>query len=122
MKAQNRSRVTNGSKLVAGVDGRTKTARRYKDLVASFSADLGTLNEGQRAIVAQAAALTVQSERLNGAMLRGEMADIEQIVRCANVLSRSLKQIRAWASAKPKTTMMADYLAKLEAAKNEGSK
>jgi hypothetical protein len=111
MKAQNRSKVTNGSKLVAGVDGRSADARRYKDLVASFSAGLDALNEGQRAIVSQAAALTLQSERMNGAILRGELVDTEQLVRISNVLSRSLAQIREWAKPKGKPSLQ-DYLAR----------
>jgi hypothetical protein len=91
-----RSRVTNGSKAIAGVDGRSAEARRYRDLAMSFADDLGgadILTEAQRALVAQAAALTVQSERLQGTMLRGEAVDIEQQTRVANSLSRTLNRL-----------------------------
>ena len=57
--------VTNGAKMIAGVDGRSAEARRYRDLAMSFADDCGgaaSLTEAQRALVAQAAALTVQSE------------------------------------------------------------
>ena len=58
--------------------------------------DLGgaaMLTEAQRALVSQAAGLTVQSERLQGAMLRGEPVDVEQQTRVANVLARTLSRL-----------------------------
>jgi hypothetical protein len=36
-----RSRVTNGSQLLAGVDGRTAAARRYRDLCMALADDMG---------------------------------------------------------------------------------
>jgi hypothetical protein len=84
--ASQRSRVTNGSKLVAGLDGRSAEARRYRDLQLSYADDAGgadSLTEAQRALIAQAADLTIQSERLRGAMLRGEAVDVEQQSRVA---------------------------------------
>jgi hypothetical protein len=91
-----RSRVTNGGKMIAGVDGRSAEARRYRDLCMSFADDLGGaagLTESQRALVRQAAALTVQSEKLQGALLRGEDVSDEQMTRVANSLSRTLQRL-----------------------------
>ena len=51
-----RSRVTNGRKLVAAVDGRSAEARRYRDLVMSLADDLGgalAVTEAQRALIRQ---------------------------------------------------------------------
>ncbi len=63
-----RSAVSNGSRMhPKGVDGRSTQARRFKDLVTSFAAGLGddaSLNEVDRALIRNAAALTVQCERL----------------------------------------------------------
>jgi hypothetical protein len=92
----NRSRVTNGSKLVAAVDGRSASARRYKDVAFSLADDLGGasgLTEAQRALIRQIAAMTVQSERLQGAVLRGELVDVEQLTRLSNALSRMLHRL-----------------------------
>jgi hypothetical protein len=36
-----RSRVTNGSKFISGVDGRSAEARRFRDLAMSFADDAG---------------------------------------------------------------------------------
>jgi hypothetical protein len=88
-----RSRVTNGKDLLANVDGRTAAARRYRDLTISLADDLGgaaSLTEAQRAPVRQAAAMIVQSERLQGEVLRGEVVDCEQLTRLANAATRIL--------------------------------
>lgn len=91
-----RSRVTNGSKLVAGLDGRSAEARRYRDLAMSFADDLGgagKLTEAQRTLIAQAATLQVQSERVQAAVLRGEVIDVEQLTRLANASMRILSRL-----------------------------
>jgi len=41
MKARGRSKVTNGSRLLPDVDGRTVRARRMRDLIQAHTADLG---------------------------------------------------------------------------------
>src|ERR1700733_12868955 len=100
-----RSRVTNGKELLANIDGRSTEARRYRDLCFSFADDCGGaagLTEVQRALVRQAAALTVQSEKLQSAMIRGEAIDDEQMTRVANSLSRTLQRLgRKRVSPKP---------------------
>jgi hypothetical protein len=106
-----RSRTTNGKQLLAGIDGRSAEARRYRDLCLSFADDLGGaagLTESQRALVRQAAALTVQSEKLQGAMLRGEAIDDEQMTRVANSLSRTLARLGRKVE---KRVTVQDYLA-----------
>jgi hypothetical protein len=91
-----RSRITNGSQLLAGIDGRTAAARRYRDLTISLADDLGgasSLMEAQRALVRQAAAMIVQSEKLQGEVLRGEIVDCEQLTRLANAATRILSRL-----------------------------
>ena len=117
-----RSRVTNGSKMVAGVDGRSADARRYRDLAMSFADDLGgaaVLTEAQRALVFQAASLVVQSEALNGAMIRGELVDVEQQTRVANALGRTLNRLGIRKRAPTKLTVP-EYLAQRDAREAAG--
>jgi hypothetical protein len=112
-----RSRVTNGAKMIAGVDGRSADARRYRDLAMSFADDCGgaaSLTEAQRALVAQAAALTLQSERLQGAMIRGENVDVEQQTRVANSLARTLSRLRIRKQVSRKLSVP-EYLAQRDA-------
>jgi len=94
----NRSAVSNGSTVLAGVDGRSAEGRRYRDLVISYAEPLGgvaSLSEENSALVRQCAALTMQSERMQSAIVRGEAVDCEQVTRIANALSRTLSAIRS---------------------------
>jgi hypothetical protein len=90
------SAVTNGNRLLPGIDGRSKSARRYRDLIRAYAGDLGgeaNLTEIQRSAVRQAAALTVQSESMQAQIIRGEMVDADQLVRVSNLLARMLKSM-----------------------------
>src|SRR5437660_3148817 len=74
-KSHGRSRVGNGAKLLPMTDGRSATARRFKDLVGDISADLGgvaMLSEGQRQLIRRAAMLSAECERLEAMSARGE--------------------------------------------------
>jgi hypothetical protein len=117
----NRSRVTNG-KMIAGVDGRSAEARRYRDLCQSFADDCGgaaALTEAQRSLVRQAATLTIQGELLQGAMIRGEPVDVEQQTRVANSLSRTLHRLGVRKRASAKLTVH-EYLERRDARRAQG--
>lgn len=110
-----RSRVTNGRKLVAGLDGRSAEARRYKDLCLSLAGDLGgtsVMGAGQTALVRQAAAMIVQSEKLHGAVLRGEVIDTEQLTRLANAATRIIGALkRGRPTPRSETPSLSAYMA-----------
>ena len=109
-----RSRITNGKQLLAKVDGRTADARRYRDLTISLADDLGGaagLSEAQRALVRQAAAMIVQSEALQAAVLRGELVDVEQLTRLANAATRILTRLGIKRRPYNPTPSLHDYLA-----------
>jgi hypothetical protein len=113
--SRQRSRITNGSKLVAAVDGRSAEARRYKDVAFSLADDLGGaagLTEAQRALVRQVAAMTVQSEKLQGAVLRGEEVDIEQLTRLSNALSRMLHRLGLKRAKRIPSSPLADHFSR----------
>jgi hypothetical protein len=113
--SRQRSRITNGSKLVAAVDGRSAEARRYKDVAWNLADDLGGaagLTEAQRALVRQVAAMTVQSEKLQGAVLRGEMVDVEQLTRLSNALSRMLHRLSLRKPRAKPTSPLAEHFAR----------
>ena len=108
--------------MLAGIDGRSAEARRYRDLAMSFADDLGgaaVLTEAQRALVFQAASLVVQSEALNGAMIRGELVDVEQQTRVANALGRTLNRLGIKKRAARKLTVP-EYLAERDAREAAG--
>ena len=92
-----RAAVSNGSRLHArGIDGRTRDARRFRDLVASFSESLGgeaALSEADKALVRNAAALAVKAERMQARIVKGEDVDLEGLTRLSNCVSRVLSQL-----------------------------
>ena len=74
-KGPHRSRVTNGSKLLPLADGRSVTARRFRDLFEDICADLGgvdILSEGQKQLARRAAMLSAEAERLEALAARNE--------------------------------------------------
>lgn len=115
----NRSAVSNGSTVLAGVDGRSAEGRRYRDLMISYAEPHGgvaELPEEICALVKQCAALTMQSERLQSAIVRGEAVDCEQVTRIANALSRTLTALRARRRVKKEPTLLERLLAEKNAA------
>lgn len=91
-----RSRVTNGSELLPGLDGRSLWARRFRDLVCLHVSDLGgetSVSQSQLSLVRRAAALTVELERLETQFATEDDAktvDMERHQRATNTLRRVL--------------------------------
>jgi ribosomal protein L12E/L44/L45/RPP1/RPP2 len=107
-----RSAVSNGSRLHQTGDARSAGARRFRDLVAAFSADLGSnLSESDLAMVRTAAALTLKSEQIQADLAAGEDVDSDALIRLAGTTRRSLAAISA--KAKPASgSAFQEYLAK----------
>ena len=64
---RNRSRVTNGKSPFVESDGRGPWARRWRDIVAEITNDLGggdLLSEGQKQLIRRAATIAVSCEKL----------------------------------------------------------
>jgi len=113
-----RSAVTNGSRILAGVNGRSAAARRFRDVVVSLEAELGgELSESERLQVRNAATLQLHSEELAARLIRGEAVDPEEITRAANGATRALAGLRKRRAAKPAAGGgVRDYLASKAAA------
>lgn len=111
-----RSAVSNGSRLVQGVDGRSAPARRFRDLVCQFTEELGgdaIMSEPMRAMVRQAAAVAIEAERMQAAILREEAVDADELVRISHVLQRLMNGLKAKAKtarAGQRTQLVTDYL------------
>lgn len=114
-----RSAVTNGRRLIEGLDARSAPARRYRDLQSAMAADLGGLDyltEAQLQLVRSAAGLVMLRERLDSKALNGEPIHTATYCRICNSLRRVLSTVGLKRVAKDITPTLAQYLdAKAEA-------
>src|ERR1700736_1246999 len=114
-KAMGRSRLSNGAKLLPMTDGRSATARRFKDLVEDIAADLGGkdhLSEGQRQLIRRAAMLSAESERMEVLAARGEAEfDIDLYGMICDRLGRLFGRLGLERKSKDITPDLRSYLA-----------
>ncbi len=98
-KRSGRSRITNGTKLLPGIDGRSPWVRRCKDVIAAHLSDLGGADNttaAERSIVRRAAVLTTELERLEVKFASaGEASteDLEAYSRVSANLRRLLEAV-----------------------------
>jgi hypothetical protein len=91
-----KSRITNGSALLPGVDGRSPWVRRCKDVIASHLSDVPDASAAERSIIRRAAVLTTELERMERQFaLAGEAsaAGLDVYQRVANSLRRLLEAV-----------------------------
>ena len=102
-----RSRVSNGSALLLNGDQRSAGARRFRDLVEAFSADLGDdLSEADLAMVKTAAGLALKSELLHADLAAGKEVDADILIKLAGTARRSMAALSVKAlERKPATSM-----------------
>jgi hypothetical protein len=94
------SKVTNGRKLLRGVDLRTEAGRRYRDLCVCYRQGLGELDERQMSLIRTAAGIGVKLEQLQAAIVNGEPIDTRILVRLANSQARALRVLGEMKTAK----------------------
>jgi hypothetical protein len=116
-----RSSLTNGSKTHHGVDERSAGARRFRDLVAAYTAEIGgTLSESESGLIRQAAALALRCEGLQAAIVRGEPVDDDLLVRISGTAKRLLGAIgKKTDSRGPSVMTLADHIANRAAEREE---
>jgi len=90
-RAAQRSALSNGSRLLQHLDGRSAPARRFRDLQASIASDLGGVDnctELQIQLIRSAAGLTILRETLDARTANGEQIDARRYCRVINTLGR----------------------------------
>jgi hypothetical protein len=98
-KDKGKSRITNGTKLLPGIDGRSPWVRRCKDLIAAHLSDLGgetNTSAAERSIVRRAAVLTTELELLEAKFAAAGQAssdDLDLYARTSGNLRRLLEAI-----------------------------
>jgi hypothetical protein len=118
---QGRSAVTNGRRTLIGVNASSKYGRRYRDLFAAYSAEIGgTLSVSETAMAKQAAALDVRSEMMQAQIVNGEHVNSDDLIRICSETRRIRDAITAKArKRKPVPPSLQDHLAKRAAKRAE---
>jgi hypothetical protein len=113
--SRQRSRMTNGSALLPGVDGRSAWVRRCKDIIEAHLSDLGgedNTSAAERSLIRRASVMTVELERLEARFAAAGEASAEALdlyQRTAGNLRRLLEAVGLQRRARDVTTL-ADYL------------
>jgi hypothetical protein len=114
-----RSRITNGSTLLPGVDGRSAWVRRCKDVIAAHVSDLGGIDNcsaAEYSIVRRASVLTVELERLEVKFATAGEAnadELDQYARVAANMRRLLEAVGLKRRSRDVTPSLTEYLASL---------
>lgn len=88
------TRKGTGAIVLAGVDGRSMMARRFREITAGVESDLGgDLTEAQRHLVARAATLACWCEEREAELARGQEFDAAQYATIANTMRRLLADL-----------------------------
>ena len=111
-----RSAVSNGTRLfcVDGLDGRSQTARRFRDLVEAIGNDLGGvdhLSEGQKQLIRRAATLSIMAEAMEADAVRNLAFDGEAYGVLCDRLGRCLQRLGLERKARDVTPTLQSYLA-----------
>jgi hypothetical protein len=109
-----RSRVTNGADVLPSVDGRTKIARRFYDVVQALIADqagLDRCSEAKIQLIRRFAAAAVMAESLEAKLARGESISIAEHAALSSTLVRLAQRIGLNRVAKDISPTLSSYLA-----------
>ena len=115
VKLTARSRVSNGRELFLGdVDGRSREARRYRDVYASLIAHLGgddIVTEPRRHLAKRASALVVWCETEEAKLAAADDLDIGTYTTAINALRRLLGDLGLERAARDVSPLLAAYVA-----------
>ncbi len=93
---QFRSAVTNGKRLHVQPVGDTASSRRFRDVLAEITSDLGgadRLSEAQRQLARRCATLSLECEKMDAAALLGQPVDLEIYGRLCDRLGRAFQRL-----------------------------
>lgn len=108
------SRASNGGDVLANVDGRLVSARRYRDIIRALMADQGgadQCSESRKQLVRRFAAAAVLAEQLEARLAYGDEIDITAHALLASTLVRIAQCIGIDRPAKNTTPSLREYLA-----------
>ena len=110
------SRTTNVQKMIDGADGRSSYMRRWRDIQAAHTSDLGgddQLSQAKRSIIRNIATMSAQLEAYDRRFADAGMAPPEELdlyCRVSGHRRRLMESIGMEREAKDITPHLADYL------------
>lgn len=109
----NRSRLTNGRRILPGVDMRSELGRRYRDIAGAIVSDQGGVehcSEARLQLIRRFAAAAVLAEQREAALANGAKIDINEHALLVSSLCRVARQIGVDRIARNVTPTLRDYL------------
>jgi len=118
MKPRARSRVSNGSAtFLERADGRSRLARRYRDILGQIISDIGgDPSEAQSIIAKRSATIAVWCELAEARMAKGENLNITEFTTATNALRRLLADLGLERRSRDISPSLEVYSQRLEAA------
>ncbi|MEA1619647.1 hypothetical protein SOQ14_12035 [Erythrobacter sp. T5W1-R] len=106
------TRKGNAGFALAGVDGRSLVARRFREIYLNIESDLGgDLSEAQRHLIARAATLALWCEERETELAAGGEFDAGAYATISNALRRLLSDLGLERRMKDATPTLAQFLA-----------
>ena len=112
-KDAQRSRVSNGKDLLAGIDQRTATYRRYRDLIDAILIDQGGVDEcseSRKQLIRRFAACSVLAEQAEAKLVAGEQIDVQEHALLCSTLTRLVSRLGIDRIAKDISPTLSDIL------------
>ena len=109
-----RSRISNGSAILDGIDGRCREARRFRDVLAEIVSDLGgsdCLSEGQRQLARRCAMLAVECEKIEALGVAGKNIDLDTYGQLTDRIGRAFQRLGLKRVPRDLTPSVAEYVA-----------
>jgi hypothetical protein len=109
-----RSRISNGHDLLPNIDGRSATARRYRDIASQILNDQGgeaRCSESRLQLIRRFAAAAVLAENLEAKLAGGENIDVTQHALLCSTLTRLATRIGIDRIPRDLTPTLNEYLA-----------
>src|SRR5262249_57662172 len=112
--SRHRSAVTNGRRLPVVQPGDTAWARRFRDVLAEITSDLGgaaLLSEGQRQLARRCATIAIACEKIEGEAAAGAEIDLETYGKLTDRLGRALQRLGLKRQPRDVTPTLAEVIA-----------
>jgi hypothetical protein len=105
-----RARETNIPHAIAGLDGRSATSRRYRDLIDALETSFGgNVDDQTMVLIQRAAGRLMAAEQIRSRILRDDPVDISELTKLENLADRAMRALGIKLTRKPASDLR-EYL------------